>query len=41
MAENYPGIKADDWYIDIMTANLVNKDIRSDFQVFVLPESVW
>ena len=37
VAENYPGIKADDWYIDIMTANLVNKDIRSDFQVFVLP----
>lgn len=37
VAEDYPGIKADDWYIDIMTANLVNKDIRSSFQVFVLP----
>lgn len=37
VAENYPGIKADDWYIDIMTANLVNRDIRSSFQVFVLP----
>ncbi len=37
VAENYPGIQADDWYIDIMTANLVNQDIRSSFQVFVLP----
>ena len=37
VAEDYPGIKADDWYVDIMTANLVNKDIRSSFQVFVLP----
>lgn len=37
VAADYPGIKADDWYIDIMTANLVNKEIRSQFQVFVLP----
>ena len=37
IAEDYPGIEADDWYIDIMTANLVNKDIRNEFQVFVLP----
>ena len=37
VAADYPGLKADDWYIDIMTANLVNKDIRSSFQVFVLP----
>lgn len=37
VAAEYPGIKADDWYIDIMTANLVNKDIRNQFQVFVLP----
>ena len=37
VAEEYPGIKADDWYIDIMTANLVNPAIRKDFQVFVLP----
>lgn len=33
----YPEIEAEDWYIDIMTANLVNKDIRNQFQVFVLP----
>lgn len=37
VAADYPAIKADDWYIDIMTANLVNKDIRNQFQVFVLP----
>ena len=37
VAENYPGITADDWYIDIMTANLVNPAIRSGFQVVVLP----
>ena len=37
VAENYPGISVDDWYIDIMTANLVNPAIRNGFQVFVLP----
>jgi len=37
VAEDYPGITVDDWYIDIMTANLVNESIRNQFQVFVLP----
>lgn len=37
IAKEYPEITAEDWYIDIMTANLVNKAIRSQFQVFVLP----
>ena len=37
VAEEYPDITADDWYIDIMTANLVNPAIRNQFQVFVLP----
>ena len=37
VAENYPEILAEDWYIDIMTANLVNEAIRDKFQVFVLP----
>ncbi len=37
IAEEYPEITADDWYIDIMTANLVNPAIRSNFQVFVMP----
>lgn len=37
VAQDYPGIDVDDWYIDIMTANLVNPAIRSGFQVVVLP----
>ncbi len=37
IAAEYPGITAEDWYIDIMTANLVNPAMRSRFQVFVLP----
>ncbi len=37
VAENYPEIETDNWFIDIMAANLVNKDIRNQFQVFVLP----
>lgn len=37
VAAAYPQIQAEDWYIDIMTANLVNPAIRSQFQVFVLP----
>ena len=37
VAKDYPGIEAEDWYIDIMTANLVNPRVRSKFQVIVLP----
>ncbi len=37
IAKEYPEITADDYYIDIMTANLVNERIRSNFEVFVLP----
>ena len=37
IAAEYPEISVDDWYIDIMTANLVNEAIRDQFQVFVLP----
>jgi len=37
IAADYPDIKVDDWYIDIMTANLVNPTMRSQFQVFLLP----
>ncbi len=33
----YPEITTDDWYIDIMTAKLVDKKRRADFEVFVLP----
>ncbi|MEE1356359.1 MAG: isocitrate/isopropylmalate family dehydrogenase, partial [Clostridia bacterium] len=37
VAQEYPGIEVEDWYIDIMAANLVNPAIRSKFQVFILP----
>lgn len=37
IAKEYPGITADDWYIDIMTAKLVDEKRRKDFQVMVLP----
>ena len=37
VAKDYPGIEAEDWYIDIMTANLVNPAVRRDFQVFLMP----
>lgn len=37
IAAEYPEIGHEDWYIDIMTANLVNEEIRSRFQVFLLP----
>lgn len=36
-ADEYPELAIDEYYIDIMTANLVNTDIRSSFQVFLLP----
>ncbi|HBY71495.1 MAG TPA: isocitrate dehydrogenase [Lachnospiraceae bacterium] len=37
IAKGYPDITADDWYIDIMTAKLVDEKRRKDFQVVVLP----
>jgi isocitrate dehydrogenase (NAD+) len=37
IAKEYPGIDSDDWYIDIMTAKLVDEKRRRDFQVLVLP----
>ena len=37
IAAEYPDIEADDWYIDIMTAKLIDKKRRTDFQVMVLP----
>ena len=37
IAKEYKDIDADDWYIDIMTAKLIDKKRRSEFQVFVLP----
>ena len=37
VAADYPGISWDGWYIDIMTAKLLDKARRSDFQVLVMP----
>jgi len=37
IAKEYPGIEVDDWYIDIMTAKLVDEKRRTQFQVLVLP----
>ena len=37
IAEEYPGIEFDDWYIDIMTAKLVDSKRRAQFRVMVLP----
>ncbi len=37
VGEKYPGIEVDDWYIDIMTAKLIDEKRRSQFEVFILP----
>jgi isocitrate dehydrogenase (NAD+) len=37
VAKDYPGIKWEGWYIDIMTAKLLDTKRRTDFQVIVLP----
>jgi isocitrate dehydrogenase (NAD+) len=37
IATEYPEIKVDDWYIDIMTAKLIDPKRRSEFQVMILP----
>ena len=37
IAKEYRGINADDWFIDIMTAKLVDEKRRRQFKVMVLP----
>lgn len=37
IGKDYPEIITDDWYIDIMTAKLIDRKRRRDFKVFVLP----
>jgi len=37
MAKEYPEITTDEWFIDIMTAKLVDEKRRTGFQVFILP----
>ena len=37
VAKDYPEVKWDDWFIDIMTAKLLDPARRKDFRVIVLP----
>lgn len=37
IAQEYPNIKLDEWYIDIMTAKLIDPARRKEFKVIVLP----
>jgi isocitrate dehydrogenase (NAD+) len=37
IASEYPDIEFDDWYIDIMTAKLIDPKRRTQFKVFALP----
>ena len=37
VAKDYPEIAVDDWYIDIMTAKLVDEKRRTAFEVLILP----
>ena len=37
VSKEYPEVEWDDWYIDIMTAKLVDQKRRGDFKVVVLP----
>ena len=37
MSKEYPDIRTDEWFIDIMTAKLVDEKRRTDFKVFILP----
>ena len=37
IAKEFPKIQADDWYIDIVTAKMIDPKRQKDFQVFVLP----
>ena len=37
VSKDYPGIKWDDWFIDIMTAKLLDAARRKEFRVMVLP----
>ena len=37
IAREYPQIQTDEYYVDIMSANLINPAVRKNFQVFLLP----
>lgn len=37
VAQEYPEVPVDDWYVDIMAANLIHPDFQSSFQVILAP----
>lgn len=37
IAKDYPEIEVGEWYVDIMSAHLINEEMQKKFQVFVLP----
>ena len=37
VAKEYPEIEVDDWFVDIISANLINEKVRKNFEVYVLP----
>ena len=37
IGKEYPDIRTDEWFIDIMTAKLVDEKRRTDFKVMILP----
>lgn len=37
VAADYPEITAEDWYVDIAAAHLIDPAVQADFQVFLLP----
>ena len=40
IGEEYPEITTDEWYIDILTAKLIDEKRRRDFRVFILPNLI-
>lgn len=37
VAKDYPEIQTDDWFIDIISANLINPAVNKGYEVFILP----
>ena len=37
VAADYPDIRVDEYYVDIMSANLINPEINAGFEVMVMP----
>ena len=35
--KEFPELEIDEWYVDIMAANLIDKELRKKFQILILP----